>query len=77
MKKLVSQKELKLIQQMHQKNVCFVIIGTLKMLHLNLRFLNRLFKQLNNVRLEEQILETFILVLLESGIKNHGKNLIS
>ena len=77
MKKLVSQKELKLIQQMHQKNVCFVIIGNLKMLDLNLRFLNRLLKQLNNVRLEEHILEAFILVLLESGIKNHGKNLIS
>ena len=28
-------------------------------------------------RLEEHILETFILVLLESGTKNHGKNLIS
>ena len=28
-------------------------------------------------RLEEHILETFILVLLESGTKNHGKNSIS
>ena len=27
--------------------------------------------------LEVLILETFILVLLESGTKNHGKNLIS
>ena len=27
--------------------------------------------------LEEGILETFILVLLESGTKNHGKNSIS
>ena len=29
------QKELTLIKQAHQKNVCFVIIGTLKMLVLN------------------------------------------
>ena len=28
-------------------------------------------------RLEEHILETFILVLLESGTKNHGNNSIS
>ena len=28
------------------------------------------------MRLEEHILETFILVLLESDTKNHGKNLI-
>ena len=30
------QKELTLIKQVHQKNVCFVIIGILKMLDLNL-----------------------------------------
>ena len=30
------QKELTLIKQVHQKNVCFVIIGALKMLDLNL-----------------------------------------
>ena len=30
------QKELTLIKQVHQKNVCFVIIGTLKMFDLNL-----------------------------------------
>ena len=29
------QKELTLIKQMHQKNVCFVIIGILKILNLN------------------------------------------
>ena len=29
------QKELTLIKQAHQKNVCFAIIGTLKMLDLN------------------------------------------
>ena len=29
------QKELTLTEQLHQKNVCFVIIGTLKMLDLN------------------------------------------
>ena len=29
------QKELTLIKQVHQKNVCFVIIGILKMLDLN------------------------------------------
>ena len=34
-KKLMFQKELTLIKQVHQKNVCFVIIGTLKMLDLN------------------------------------------
>ena len=34
-KKLVFQKELTLIKQVHQKNVCFVVIGTLKMLDLN------------------------------------------
>ena len=34
------QKELTLIKQVHQKNVCFVIIGILKMLDLNL---NRMF----------------------------------
>ena len=32
MKTLMFQKELTLIKQMHQKNICFVIIGTLKML---------------------------------------------
>ena len=36
MKKLMFQKELTLIKQVHQKNVCFVIIGTLKMFDLNL-----------------------------------------
>ena len=35
-KKLIFQKELTLITQVHQKNVSFVIIGTLKMLDLNL-----------------------------------------
>ena len=30
------QKELTLIKQMHQKNACFVIIGILQMLGLNL-----------------------------------------
>ena len=35
-KKLMFQKELTLIKQVHQKNVCFVIIGILKMLDLNL-----------------------------------------
>ena len=29
------QRELTLIKQVHQKNVCFVIIGILKMLDLN------------------------------------------
>ena len=32
---LMFQKELTLIKQVHQKNVCFVVIGTLKMLDLN------------------------------------------
>ena len=36
MKKAIFQKELKLTKQVHQKNVCFVIIGTLKILDLNL-----------------------------------------
>ena len=36
MRELIFQKELTFIKQMHQKNVCFVIIGTLKMLDLNL-----------------------------------------
>ena len=36
MKELIVQKELTLIRQMHQRNVCFVIIGTLKILNLNL-----------------------------------------
>ena len=35
-KKIVSQKELTLIKQMHQKSVHFAIIGTLEMLDLNL-----------------------------------------
>ena len=35
MKKLMFHKELTLIKQVYQKNVCFVIIGTLKMLDLN------------------------------------------
>ena len=35
-KKLMFQKELTRIKQVHQKNVCFVIIGTLMMLDLNL-----------------------------------------
>ena len=34
LKKLMFQKELTLIKQVHQKNVCFVIIGILKMLDL-------------------------------------------
>ena len=36
MKELIVQKELTLIRQMHQRNVCFVIISTLKILNLNL-----------------------------------------
>ena len=36
MKKLMFQRELALIKQVHQKNVFFVIIGILKMLDLNL-----------------------------------------
>ena len=36
MKELIFQKELTLIKQMHQKNVCFLINGILKMLDLNL-----------------------------------------
>ena len=34
--KLIFQKELTLVKHVHQKNVCFVINGTLKMLNLNL-----------------------------------------
>ena len=34
-KKLIFQKELTLIKQVHQKNVGFAIIGILKMLDLN------------------------------------------
>ena len=34
-KKLIFQKELTLIKQVHQKNVCFVIIGILKVFDLN------------------------------------------
>ena len=37
---MIFQKDLTLIKQVHQKNVCFVIIGTLKMLITNL---NRIF----------------------------------
>ena len=33
---MMFQKKLTLIKQVHQKNVCFVIIGDLKMLDLNL-----------------------------------------
>ena len=40
MKKLMFQKELTLIKHVYQKNVCFVIIDTLKMLDLNF---NRMF----------------------------------
>ena len=40
MKKLMFQKELTLIKHVYQKNVCFVIIGTLEMLDLNF---NRMF----------------------------------
>ena len=40
MKELMFQRELMLIKQMHQKNVCFIIIGSLKMFDLNL---NRMF----------------------------------
>ena len=40
-KTLMFQKDLTLTKQVHQKNVCFVIIGTLKMLDLNL---NRMFE---------------------------------
>ena len=35
-KKLVFQKELTLMKEVLQKNVCFVIIGALKMFDLNL-----------------------------------------
>ena len=35
-KKLIFQKGVTLIKQVHQKNVCFVVIGTSKMLDLNL-----------------------------------------
>ena len=35
------QKELTLIKQVHQKNACFVFIGTLKMLDL---YLNHMFE---------------------------------
>ena len=37
MKELIFQKELTLIKQVHQKNVCFVIIGIFKMLIKNLK----------------------------------------
>ena len=36
MKKLTFQKELTPVKQVHQKNACFVIIGNLKILDLNL-----------------------------------------
>ena len=36
MKKLILQKELALIKQVHQKNECFVIIGILKILVMSL-----------------------------------------
>ena len=36
MKELILQNVLTLIKQLHQNNVCFVIIGSLKMLNLNL-----------------------------------------
>ena len=36
MKKLILQKELALIEQVHQKNECFVIIGILKILVISL-----------------------------------------
>ena len=39
MKKLILQKKLTLVKQLHQKNVCFVIIGILKMLVLNLNLM--------------------------------------
>ena len=39
--------------------------------------IKRLLKQLKKAHLEEYISETFILVLLGSGIENHGNNLIS
>ena len=38
-RKLLSQKELTLIKQMHQKNVYFVIIGILKMLDFSLNYM--------------------------------------
>ena len=41
MEELIFQKEFTFLKQMHQKNVCFAIIGTLKMLDLNL---NRMFE---------------------------------
>ena len=37
----------------------------------------RLLKSLKKLRLEKRILEVFILMLMGSGTKNHGKNLIS
>ena len=36
--------------------------------------IKRLSKLLEKARLEEHILETFILVLMESGTESHGKN---
>ena len=38
--------------------------------------INRLSEQLEKARLEVLTLETFILMLMESGTRNHGKNLI-
>ena len=37
--KLMFQMELTLIKQVHPKNVCFVIIGSLKMFDLNLKYM--------------------------------------
>ena len=39
MTELIFQKELALIKQVHQSNVCFVFIGLMKMLPINLRFM--------------------------------------
>ena len=39
-KNLMFQKESTLIKQVHQKKICFVIIGILKMLDLNLNFMS-------------------------------------
>ena len=38
-KKLMFQKELTLIKRLHQNSVCFVIIGILKLLDLNLKLM--------------------------------------
>ena len=39
--------------------------------------IRRLLKQLEKARLEKHISETFILILMGSGTKSHGKNSIS